>query len=287
MFFKKKRRKELAKQALLIKESLLVHEYHHASYQLKPLIQSDKIAEQPVVVSLTSYSKRIYDVYLVLESIAQQTVKPNRVILWLAEDELTADELPVTLKQRLDFGLEVRFCPDTRSYKKIVPTLELCPESIVITLDDDIIYPHDTIENLLREHQKYPQAILGNRAHEITFEKGKVQPYKLWNKEVSQQSDHLFLTGCGAILYPPGSLSQAVTDQSLFMQLCPHADDIWLYVMAKLQGTEIRKAQGRCFKHFIQIANNQDNGLNKLNVDRGRNDSQLKAVLNHFNYSLR
>lgn len=282
LWLRKQRKKELAKQTQLMKWSMLTHEYHRASYDLKPLVQKSKLADHPVVVSLTSYGQRIDDVYLVLESIAQQTVKPNRVILWLAEDEIGINELPLTLQQRLEFGLEVRFCPDIRSYKKIIPTLELCPDSIIITLDDDIIYPHDTIENLLREHHQYPQAIIGCRAHEITFANGKMRPYRRWNKEVNRQSQHLFVTSGGGTLFPPHSLFNETNNRELFMQLCPHADDIWLNIMARLQSTEIRKAKGRCFSQFVQVMNNQTGGLNKMNVDNGLNDKQLEAVLNHF-----
>ncbi|EOX3438168.1 glycosyltransferase family A protein [Vibrio cholerae] len=287
LFFTKKRKKDQAKLARFIKNSLTVQEYHRDSYTLKNLTQGTVLGDFPIVVSLTSYSDRIYDVYLVLESIAQQTVKPNRVILWIAENEFSSYDLPETLKKRFSYGLEVRFCPDIRSYKKLIPTLELCDNSVIITLDDDIIYPHDTIENLIKEHKRYPNAILGNRAHEITFRNGKLKPYKTWNKEVSKQSDYIFLTGCGAILYPPNSLHASVMDSSLFMSLCPHADDVWFFIMAKLQNTEIRKAKGRCFEQFTQIPNSQDIGLNKLNVDNGGNDIQIKNVLEYFNYQIK
>lgn len=286
MFFKKKRKKELKKLYSAINEAMVVQGIQQSARELKPLTQKNKITEHEVIVSLTTYSKRIHDVYLVLESISLQTVLPNRVILWLAEDEFSLDTLPLTLKSRLPYGLEVRFCPDFKSYKKIIPTLQLAPESLVITLDDDVIYPHDTVERLLNEHRQSPKTILGNRAHEIVFRGNQPGPYKQWKKEVDQPGENVFLTGCGAILYPPESLHQSVTDSELFTTLCPHADDIWLYIMAKMQGTDIRKAAGRHYIEFAQIPNNQTIGLNKLNVDRGQNDIQMKAVMDHFGCKL-
>lgn len=287
MFFKKKRKKEFKRLYSVINEGVVIQEVRRSARELKPLTQMNKIVEHELIVSLTTYSQRIHDVYLVLESISLQTVLPNRVILWLAEDEFSLDTLPLTLKSRLPYGLEVRFCPDYRSYKKIIPTLEIAPESLVITLDDDVIYPFDTIERLLNEHRTTPNTILGNRAHEITFRGSEPLPYKQWNREIAESPNkNVFLTGCGAILYPPGSLYQSVTDSELFMKLCPHADDIWLYIMARMQGTKIRKAAGRHFSEFAEIQNNQTTGLNKLNVDNGQNDIQLKAVMNHFGCSI-
>ncbi|MGP8307261.1 glycosyl transferase [Vibrio sp. YIC-376] len=286
MFFKKKRKKEFKKLSSSINEAAVVQGIRQSARELKPLTQMNKIAEHEVIVSLTTYSKRIHDVYLVLESISLQTVLPNRVILWLAEDEFSLDTLPVTLNTRLPHGLEVRFCPDYKSFKKIIPTLQIAPESLVITLDDDVIYPLDTIERLLNEHSLNPNTILGNRAHEITFRGTEPRPYKQWTKEVEQPEKNVFLTGCGAILYPPKSLHASVTDTELFMKLCPHADDIWLYIMARMQGTNIRKAAGRHFSEFAQIPNNQTTGLNKLNVDNGQNDVQLKAVMDHFGFGI-
>ena len=45
-----------------------------------------KIAETEIIVSLTTHSYRINDVYLAIESIMQGTMLPNRIILWLSEE---------------------------------------------------------------------------------------------------------------------------------------------------------------------------------------------------------
>ncbi len=278
MFWKKRKERD---NVIMLRNELITNNFRVSSSKLKYLTNNG-VNSNNIVVSLTSYSKRVHDVYLVLESIALQTVKPDRVILWLSEDEYDINSIPKTLSNRIPFGLEVKFCKDIKSYKKIIPTLELCPDNIIVTIDDDYLYPHDTVENLLSEHLKYPDAILGNRAHEITLKNGKVDEYRQWKKEVEHQSDKVFLTGCGAILYPPKSLYDSVTNQNLFMDLCPHADDIWLFAMAKLNKTEIRKANGRDFSDFVELQGNRDMGLNNFNVKGRGNNSQFEAVANYF-----
>lgn len=282
MFFRKKHKKELKKIKTIIDHAVIRNQYQTDAKKLKNITQNANISNAEVIVSLTSYSKRVWDIHLVLESIAQQTVLPNRVILWLAEDEFSLGDLPASLSSRINFGLDIRFCKDIKSYKKIIPTLEHFPDSTIITIDDDVIYPSDTIEILLRAHKETPKAIIGNRAHEVYYKNGKIEPYKKWHKETKSNSNNIFLTGCGGILYPPNTLHDDTQDAKKFMTLCPYADDLWLYFMAKLNNTEIRKVDGRSFDEFIEVPSNSTSGLNKLNVDKGHNDVQIKNILNHY-----
>ena len=115
-----------------------------------------------VVVSLTSYGKRIYEVYLTIESIMQQTIKPNRIVLWL-EDGLKDKEVPNLLERQQVRGLEIRYCKDIKSYKKLIPTLRAFPDDYIITIDDDVIYEFDVVENLPKSYKKMPGFVYANR----------------------------------------------------------------------------------------------------------------------------
>lgn len=97
------------------------------------------INNSKVIVSLTTYNKRIYDVYLAIESIMQQTVKPSKIILWLDENEFRPDNIPNSLILQQKRGLEIRFCANIKSYKKLIPTLKNYSNDIIITIDDDVI----------------------------------------------------------------------------------------------------------------------------------------------------
>ena len=56
-------------------------------------VTDEKYFDHQVIVSLTTYGKRLYDVAFTIESIMQQSVKANRIVLWL-EDRCDA-HLPV------------------------------------------------------------------------------------------------------------------------------------------------------------------------------------------------
>lgn len=98
--------------------------------------------DRELIVSLTSYGCRVNSVALTIESIFQQTVKPNRIILWLSSDEfLCLEDLPYSLRKLQERGLDILFCEDIRSFKKLIPTIKLYPEADILTIDDDVLYP--------------------------------------------------------------------------------------------------------------------------------------------------
>ena len=72
-------------------------------------ISKERYCQKEVIVSLTTYGKRLYDVYLAIESIMQQSMKPNRIVLWLG-DELKNRPLPRILGFQQQRGLEIVFC---------------------------------------------------------------------------------------------------------------------------------------------------------------------------------
>lgn len=247
---------------------------------------TDAIHDGEVVVSLTSYGNRLMHVALTIESIMQGTMKPNRIVLAISED-YRKEELPILLQKQQKRGLEILFCKDILSYKKIIPTLQKYPDSYIITIDDDCIYNQDLVENLVRGSKQHPEEICANRVHRISFgSNGKIMPYLNWTWE-SKIEDATFLnffTGVGGVIYPPHSLANEVTDEDTFFTICKYADDIWLHAMAVKQGTPIRKLHTYDANSQEYIGNPDINdGLHDRNLGHNANDVQFKAVYEKFN----
>ena len=55
--------------------------------------------QTPVVVSLTSHPHRINTVYKTISLLLNQTLKPDRVVLWLAKEQFTDVEIPTSLQK--------------------------------------------------------------------------------------------------------------------------------------------------------------------------------------------
>jgi hypothetical protein len=103
-----------------------------------------------------------------LESVYAQTRKPDRLILWLptiCQKEGVGYEIPDSfLNQMLLSGVDVASCGiDWGSATKLIPTLftETDPDTILITLDDDVVYESHAIEELVAASEKWPDASLG------------------------------------------------------------------------------------------------------------------------------
>lgn len=254
------------------------------------LISEGNDRENELIVSLTTYSKRIHEVHLVIESIGFQTVLADRIILWLDEEEFTDETIPQVLKNQIKRGLEVRFCKNYRSYKKLFPTLTIAPAANVVTIDDDFLYPHDFLESLSRAANHHPNAIIGTRAHTMKVDGDQLLPYKQWDYESSFKANgHLtFLTTGAGTYFPSGILKGEICDPSLFMDLSPSADDVWINLMCMKAGIpRLKINDDRNFKQrFFELQQNQDIALNASNVHQANNDRQIKKIVEHFNLNV-
>ena len=110
----------------------------------------------PIIVSMTSWKKRIINVKYVVSSILQGTKKPDKIILNLSTDEFQDKHIPIDLKLLEKYTIfEINWIKEnTKAFKKIIPTMELYPDSIIISIDDDIIYPRLFIETILDSYKK-------------------------------------------------------------------------------------------------------------------------------------
>lgn len=207
---------------------------------------------QKLIVSLTSFPGGMGVIVPTLKSLLDQSVLPDKIILYLTMPEFPDRSIPGDLEKlvRENPLLEIRFHPrNIRSYTKLVPALHDFPDDIIITVDDDVIYSSDLIKQLLKEHKKYPESIISQRTRRMRFsETWDLLPYHSWKiyKHVryitwgSEPKYTNFLTGTGGVLYPPHALAPESTDEALFMALAPTADDVWFWAMAVKNHTKIK-----------------------------------------------
>ena len=116
--------------------------------------------QEKVIVTLTSYKARLFNIPHILDTIYYQTLLPDLVVLNLAYEE----QVPSDITDYIDkHNIEVFRVPDTKVYKKLIPTLKRYPNDIVISIDDDWLYPNGMIADFLEMHKKYPNnPISGN-----------------------------------------------------------------------------------------------------------------------------
>lgn len=241
-----------------------------------------------VIVSMTSYPARIQFVAKVIESLRRQSVQPDKIILWLAKEQFEGGEaaLPAELLTEIEIGENVclRWCDDLKPHKKYYYAMQEFPESIIITVDDDVYYRNDLVEKLLDSYVEYPFAVSAMRAHLITFDsEGEIRPYAEWQREcrrVSIPSFALCATGVGGVLYPPHSLSKEVFNRKTIEECCLYADDLWLKIMELFARTPVVIADS--YQAITYLGDSQDTALWRSNDANNRNDIQLAAILEHY-----
>ena len=117
--------------------------------------------KEKVILTMTSWKPRIKHVYKTLEILINNSVRPNKVILNLAIDEFPKKnaELPKSLLNLLKYdNFEIYWVKEnTNVFKKLMPTLNRFKNDIIMTVDDDVRYPYDLVENTLKEFLRNKQ----------------------------------------------------------------------------------------------------------------------------------
>ena len=244
-----------------------------------------------IIVSMTSYPPRIHSAVLALKTLYKQTKLPDEVILWLAESEFPnkLDDLPVNLRRLIaEKGLSIRWCEeDLKSHKKYFWAFKEYPDALIITVDDDVIYPPKLIESLYQSYLAYPYAVSASRACFIPISQdGEIPPYKSWpvgiDAFISIPSLQLCATGVGGVLYPTSLFSdvQNLLDVEVIKRTCLYEDDLWLKTMELVAGIPVVVAEG--IDRLLSTPNSQEIGLYHENI-AGGSDKQLLQIQKEIN----
>jgi len=240
----------------------------------------------PVVISLTSIPSRLSKLHIVIRCLMDQTVHPEKIVLWLHEDMKSS--LPNTLTALQGDLFEIHFTHLHCSHKKLIHTIPLFPEKVVVTCDDDFIYDANWLISLYEEHLQFPKDIVANHVRTISYdEHGNLLNYKMWVYDGKKDTDshRVLAIGGKGVLYPPHALDSQYGDEVLFLKLAPKADDLWFKAMEILKGTRVRLSS-RIVPEPIPIAGTQKISLKKENVDEDKNSRQWAALEEYFNFSL-
>lgn len=241
--------------------------------------------EKKVIVSLTSFPARVEDLWIVIECLFRQTYPADKIILWLAKPQFEGIDLPESLLNQQKRGLEIRFVDeDLRSHKKYLYVFEENPDDYIVTVDDDLYCDEKYLENVIHLKEQNPEAVATNRAHEIKFDlDGNILPYRNWKHNSTQSIPSFYLVqtgGCGT-LYTKDDLDKSYNSVELIKAHIPYADDLWMKTQTLLAGKKV-VTNDRYNKDPLTVKKSQLEKLVSKNVHDGGNDTQFRAVLDHF-----
>ena len=239
------------------------------------------------IVSLTTWKGRINnpDLPRVLFSIfSQETKYSYEVNLTLSLEEFPNKEkdLPEELLNKCKYGLEIKWCEDLKSYKKLVPALIEFPDSIIVTADDDLYYQPDWLKSLYLEYLKDPNLIYTRRATFIKIKNDMINAHPHYSNTHYKPCFNNQIMGGAGTLYPPHSLHKDVLDIDSIKSLIPTHDDIYFWAMAILNNKKIKLIKNKNV-NLITVAGTQQYGLCKTNKGNSLGISPHEAFNRIFN----
>lgn len=243
-----------------------------------------KNRNQKIIVSLTSFPKRISTVWITIETIMRQSMKADEIILWLAKEQFDGlNSLPKNLLDLQSRGLSIRFCDDLKSHKKYFYTMQEYKKDLIILFDDDMFYPKDTIKKLYNMHIRHPKdicVITSQQIRDTVYDKPSLWKNPDIKQNICNSRSVQVFTGSGS-LFVPECLDKDVFDKKLIKKLCPYADDLWLTFMAFKNGTRITSlSKWRAFP--VAIYGTNENSLWYINCQNGMNDEQWANLVKYY-----
>jgi hypothetical protein len=268
------------------KNKKLIKSIYNSDYQYGLNNQKRDLPE--IVVSLTTFPKRIDKMDLCIKSILNQSFKPDRIIIWLGND-CTEKIASKYLSKYQKYGVEYRIdkLNNYMSHKKYIYSFKEFPKSIIITLDDDLIYPSDLIYSLIKMYKNNPNNIIARRVHRITWNKENINNYNKWIFEYClkrKPSHKLFATTGAGTLFPPNILPKEVCDYNLIKQYAYSADDIWINLMAVKNDIKILWARN-LQQMPMMVDGSQESALVEENIFNGKNDEYISKIMNDYKIS--
>ncbi|MBQ8833245.1 MAG: glycosyltransferase [Paludibacteraceae bacterium] len=239
----------------------------------------------PVIISLTSYPARMNSIMYTLRSLMTQTVKPDKIILWLTEGQYPRREadVPLEILNLRKYGLTIGWYDrPIRSYTKLIPALQQYPDAIIVTADDDIQYRKDWLEGLYKAYLNEPQMVHCYFSHKISMTDDGCTPYNEWLdvKTESTSYDNLLL-GVGGVLYPPHICYTDVCHEDLFMECAPSEDDLWFWAMVVMNNSKIHVIHNENSATIpVPNVNNEFALYNENSL--GRSDISLQKIISRY-----
>ena len=238
-----------------------------------------------LIVSLTSHPPRFKFVETTLKCLLTQSVKPDRIILWITAKDI--DKVTPAMLAMKERGLEIHpYEHRIGPYTKFIPTLENFPDAFVATADDDIYYPRDWLERLIAAWDGGKDHVVAHWGAYIPLDdSGHPLSAEVWSENIEDNPDRrrYFLPwGESGILYPPHIFHGDLLSREKFMRLADSSDDYWFYWMARLNGVRHTKIKGDWKR--INWPGSQQFGLWKKPQIHDENDRRIRNMVAAYGF---
>ena len=247
-----------------------------------------KYPEKRLVVSLTTIPSRIEHICSCINSILLQSRPADKIYIHIPDfsfRENRAYEVPAVIQA--DPRIHIHHCKtDEGPILKLSAALicETDPDTLILTVDDDTVYPRHLIETLLDHNGDFPRSALGFRGWHLPRSEKFLKRHILYGNSVTSPTRVDVLSGVCGILYPRHLFEPDFFDRSHLPEEAYFVDDICISGYLHCHGKQKILLPFPMREPFAAYINTQkSNPLWKINQD-GRNDQK---IMDYYFYHLR
>jgi hypothetical protein len=184
------------------------------------------------IISFTTIPSRIENIKPMVDSILNQSLKADEIILWVANSYKRLENnietiIPDFIKQS---NISVKYCEDVGPFTKLYYSLKQewhNKETIIVTVDDDVFYPRHWFKRLLKQAKRTPEKAIGYRGRILSDKLDYKSSIKITNAPTYKPIKVDIITGTWGALYKVKFFDESVFNKDLI-----HAnfmvDDIWI-----------------------------------------------------------
>jgi len=188
-----------------------------------------------VVISFSTTPYRIHEMQDTVATILNQNTKIAAIYLAIPY-VFKRDDIPYTIPDWLQnhHKITVIRTKDYGPATKLLGVLEqvqLDPNAIVITMDDDIKYPKNTALHLVYKAKKYPDQAIGIAGADLDYDAyGNLMPNKIGGliSRINSDANVTLLQGFASIAYRRKFFDDTIFEVSNAPRECINSDDLYL-----------------------------------------------------------
>lgn len=236
----------------------------------------------PIIVSLCLTSSDSENIDITIYSILNQSLKPDKLILWVNQDLYDLATLPYEITRFIQCGLEIRFVKDIGSYTKTIYALKEFKNSVIVTADNFVCYQKRWLEKLYLSYITHPDNIHVHNTHKISLKENRLQLFEDWKKYINIEgsSYNNFIVGTGGVLYPPKAFSNEVLREDIFLTEVPKLDDLWFWIMALIGKRKIRVVKNHNRHIFVT------NYFKNNNCSNRDYDNSIENLMKYYSQNI-
>lgn len=194
-----------------------------------------------VILSMTTIPKRKERLTDNLPAILGQTFKFDKLIINIDDNLSDEDYAWYDELAKKDDRIEINKAEAKwRSCNKLLPTLKKYPEDVIITLDDDIYYPKNTIKLLVEWYERNPDCIITHEINPIVIndDEDYVSYLNTYDVMLMQKEWGKYFSNC--CLFPPHTFDGTDLYDYDKMMECTNGthDELWFWTQSTINGVQ-------------------------------------------------